>query len=259
MENIYVSLDEARSEIKRRWNDVELKKRIEVELGEKFMPSFKNKPRGLLWRSLPSPDNGFTFFFQCSHYINTDPLVLEYLEDKFVSINPEKKGLCNFRVYLGDGQKGMINIADINSYEGKKLNEIILKTGENLVDFYHKLFDVSKYSIELKDITGWCHDIGSASDYYYPYLLHFVAHGVLFEFFVSEEDPRENSFTNDIIMPALKKIEDKFGIKPLVIRTYPEDQTDDEDFYWWCYPPNINSYIVNYAKENKLNFKKIII
>lgn len=36
-DNIYVSLDEAREEIKKRWADLELRKRVEVELGENFM------------------------------------------------------------------------------------------------------------------------------------------------------------------------------------------------------------------------------
>ena len=61
---MYVSLDEARAELKRRWADVDLKKRIEAELGDLFMPTFANKPRGISFRQLCSPDNGFTFFYQ---------------------------------------------------------------------------------------------------------------------------------------------------------------------------------------------------
>ena len=36
----YFSLDEAREEIKKRWNDVELKKKVEEELGKNFIPFF---------------------------------------------------------------------------------------------------------------------------------------------------------------------------------------------------------------------------
>lgn len=53
--NIYVSLDEARAEIKRRWNDAELKKKIEAELGEKFIPPFQKNPRVVLNRQIASP------------------------------------------------------------------------------------------------------------------------------------------------------------------------------------------------------------
>lgn len=33
-DNIYVSLDEAREELKKRWNNIELRKKVEAELGE---------------------------------------------------------------------------------------------------------------------------------------------------------------------------------------------------------------------------------
>ena len=75
MNNIYVSLDEAREELKKRWNDAELKKRIEDELGEKFMPYFKDKPRGVLFRQICPADNGFLFFYYCSRYMNVEQLV----------------------------------------------------------------------------------------------------------------------------------------------------------------------------------------
>ena len=93
MENIYVSLDEARSEIKRRWNDVELREKIKKELGEKFMPSFKDNPRGVIFRQICPADNGFEFFFYSAKYINAEPLILEYYDDIFTHINEEKKGL----------------------------------------------------------------------------------------------------------------------------------------------------------------------
>ena len=60
-EDIYVSLDEAREEIKKRWADTDLKKRIEDELGEKFMSQFYEIPRTVSFRQVCSPDNGFTF------------------------------------------------------------------------------------------------------------------------------------------------------------------------------------------------------
>ncbi|MEK9151520.1 MAG: hypothetical protein AAB547_02720 [Patescibacteria group bacterium] len=60
-DDIYVSLEEAKEEIWRRWNDVGLRKRIEDELGERFMPSFRDHPRGVSFRQVCSPDNEFVF------------------------------------------------------------------------------------------------------------------------------------------------------------------------------------------------------
>ena len=249
-DNIYLSLDEARKELQKRWNNVELRKKIEEELETNFIDCFKFEPRGVLWRSLPSPDNGFTFFYQMAKYVNSNPILLEYLGDKFVSINEEKKGLCELSIELENGDRKKIDAVDINSFEGRKLSEMLMKNGEKLVDFHHNLFREADYLVEFKDITDWCHSIGKASDYYYPYLLHFVAHGILFEFFLFEEDERENYFTNNIIFPAIEKIEKKFGLKPMVVRLYPKDQTDDEDFYWWSYPSDLNKHLLNYAKEH---------
>jgi len=250
--DIYFSLDDAREELRKRWNNLELRKKMEEELGENFIADFKNNARGILWRSLPSPDNGFTFFYQMAKYVNTNPLLLEYLGDKFVSINEEKKGLCTLSVSLKNGERKKINAVDINLFEGKKLGEVLMKSGEKLINFHHNLFKIAGYPIEFRDITNWCNNIGKAKDYYYQYLLHFVAHGILFEFFLFEEDERENYFTNNIIFPAIEKIEKEFGLKPIVVRLYPKDQTEEEDFYWWSYPPNLNDYIINYAKKNFL-------
>lgn len=255
IDNIYVSLDEAREEIKKRWNDVELRKKIEAELGDKFLPPFAEKPRGVLFRQICPADNGFEFFFYSAKYINTEPLVLEYYDDMFTHINEEKKGLGRLRVKLWDGTSAMIDIINFHENEKKKLGECVLKNGEKLVDFHHSLFKILNYNVESFDNSKWFHDIGSAADYYYYFLLHFVAHGILFDVFQTEEDETEDVFTNEVVLPALEKIEQKFGIKLLVIRLYPKNQTKEEDFYWWCYPGDINYYLIEYAKKNNLNFR----
>lgn len=256
MENIYVSLDEAREEIKRRWNDVELKKKIEAELGDKFMPSFKNEPRAVLFRQVCPMDNGFVFFYQCAKYIDAMPLVLEYHDDIFVHFNEEKKGLGRLRVALEDGEKATIDIMDFHANEKKKLKDCILKTGEKMIDFHRNLFEFYEYKVDFFENSKWFRDIGKAVDYYYYFLLHFIAHGFLFETFSNEEREKDEcEFIHNIIAINLEKIKNKFGIKPIIVRSYPKNQTDEEDFYWWNYPPGVNSRIIDYARKNNLTFK----
>jgi len=257
-DNIYVSLDEAREELKKRWNDVDLKKRVEDELGEFFMSQFSEKPRAVLTNQVCVADNGFIFYYYCSKYVNAEPLSLEFLGDIFVHFNEEKKGLGRPRLVLGDGSKVIADMISVKENENKKLSECALMTGENLIDFHRKLLEVSGYKIDINDNTSWYNKIGHASDYYYYLLLHFVAHGVLFETFSTEErEGEEVGFTSKIVLPAIEKIEQKFGLKPLFFRRYPKNQTDEEDFYWWCYPPAVNKWIVEYAKNNKINFKQV--
>lgn len=255
-EIIYISLDEAREEIKKRWNNVELRKKIEAELGDRFIPQFKNGPRGVLTRQISSPDNGFTFFYQCSKYVGVNPLTQEFWGDMFTHMNEEKKGYGRLRLTLENGEKKTADIMDFGKNERKILGECVLKSGEKLVDFHHKLLDFSGYSIEFFDNTDWYHSIGKAADYYYPLLLHYIAHGVLFETFFDEDDTSETSFTKNIVFPAIEKIKGKYGLAPIILRLYPKNQTTEEDFYWWSYPPNVNEYLLNYVKENSLPLKE---
>lgn len=256
---IYITLDEAREELARRWQDSELKAKIEAELGQHFIPHFKDNPRGVLDQCLVTPGNGFTFFLQCSHYVKCVPLATEYLDDTFISFNEEKAGLGRLRAYLQDGSKVLIDLIDFSLHEKRKFNEVITKSGERLVDFHHNLLTFSKYNIEIENLTDWYRSFGKATDYYYWYLLHFVAHGVVFENFVMEEDEESESetvFTHKVVLPAIASIEQKYGLKPLNVRLYPKQQSDEEDFYWWCYPPYVNKYIIDYAQRHQLPIRQ---
>lgn len=256
--DLYLSLDAAREELRKRWNDLELRRRIEDELGDRFMPNFKENPRGVVFRQICSPDNGFIFFFQCAKYIGSDPLVVEYHDDMFTHLNAEKKGLGRLRVTKKDGTKVTVDIMNFHDNEKKLLKDVtLLSNGEKLTDFHRNLFAISGYDVEFLENSKWFHDIGRASDYYYYYLLHFIVHGVLFETFFDEGISNEDRFTSEVIYPTIKKIEEKFGIKLLIVRSYPANQKDGEDFYWWSYPSNVNEYVIENANNRELKFKLI--
>ena len=256
--NIYLSLDEAREEIQKRWNNLELRKKVEEELGENFMVNLQEKPRGVVFRQICSPDNGFTFFYQCSKYIGVEPLVVEYHDDMFTHMNEEKKGLGRLHLVTADESVVMADIMDFHENEKRKLGDCVLKAGEKLTDFHRSLFGVAGYKIELLENSKWFHNIGMAKEYYYYLLLHFVAHGVLFEYFsLDSREKGEAGFVEAIVLPNIEKIKEKFGVIPMLIRDYPENQTDKEDFYWWSYPPAVNEYLLNYVQKNKLALKNV--
>ena len=254
--SIYLSLDEAREELHRRWGNPELKNQIEAELGDGLLLGFNDKPRAVLTRQISSPDNGFAFFYQGAKYINASPYCWEFHGDMFVSFNDEKKGFGRLRLTHEDGTRIFADIMNFQAHEKKKLSEIVLKTGESLVDFHHGLLKVAGYDdVEGSDNTQWFHSIGSAKEYYYYWLLHFVAHGVLFETFLNEGDPHEDAFTNTIVLPAIEIIKEKTGLAPMVVKLYPEHQDELEDFYWWSYPAHINKHLVEYVRRNNLKIK----
>lgn len=256
--NIYFSLDEAREEIKKRWNDVELRKKIEDELGDRFWPEFKDGPRGLSWNALASPDNGFVFFHQCSKYIGVNPLMFEFVGDLYISHNEMKKNLGKLHVVLENNEKATINIMDLHRWNKKIISEIIIKTGISLTEFYKELFACSSYKININDKTEWVRNIGHPSEWYYYYLLHFIAHGVLFEAYMADGDDRDDKFFIEVVAPILLKIEDRYNLKPIIVKLYPDQQSNEEDFYWWCFPPHVNNYIINYSKKNNLTFTKVL-
>lgn len=254
--NFYVSLDEARTELMKRWGNIEIKKKIEDALFKKggLISIFKNnKPQAVIWRSMLSPDNGFNFYYQSSKYLGCEVSPLEFLDDKFVTINEEKKALSQIRLVL-NAQKVYTELVEYNKQEGKALKDVTLKNGGKLYDFHLQLFKDNYNDLVLTDISEWCKNIGKAKDYYYYFLLHFVCNGVLFESF-SLEEGREDVFTEKIIIPAIKKIENDFGLKPLIIKLYPENQTEDEDFYWFSYPKVINNDIIKYVKDKNYQIK----
>jgi len=256
-EELYMSLDQARKELLKRRQDTDLKKKIEEELGDKLISKFTDSARGVAFRQLCSPDNGFTFFYQCAKYINTKPLILEYHSDIFVHFNEEKKGLGRLRVTLEDQSFATVDIMDFHENEKKKLSDAKIKSGEGLVDFHLKLFEVSGYKVDIFDNSEWFKSFGKASEYYYYFFLHFIAHGVLFETFITDESDSEGGFTRDIIIPAIGRIKERFGVTPIIVSVYPDEQSTAEDFYWWSYPPHVNNYILEYSKTNDLSLKQV--
>ncbi|MCK9282631.1 MAG: hypothetical protein M0P71_18595 [Melioribacteraceae bacterium] len=256
-DNIYISLDDARAEIARRYADVELRKKVKAALGDKYINFFSSKkPKSVLFRQLISPDNGLEFFIHSANYISTEPMVTEYLDDKFVSFNEEKKAYGKLRILYKD-QESYVYITDFNENERKKIREVSTLDGNSLVDFHHNLLKMADYKIDVHDISSWIKLVGTVEEYYYYYFLHFISEGVLFEtFFIEDEDNDESKFTRNIILPNIKRIEKEFSLKPLIVKMYPDNQSEEDDAYWWRYPEIVNRMIVELIKKN--SFYKVV-
>jgi hypothetical protein len=249
----YYSLDEAREEIKKRWNDVELKKKVEKELGEFLFKDLSSEPRAVVFRPIATPDNGISFFINCSQYLNLKPIVLEYLEDKYVVMNEEKRGLTKLRILEKNNVKKYINIVNSNVEQGKKISDVTTNFSNNLklVDFHHEMLNNFYPDLEFHDYSKWFGNFNFPKDYYYYLLLNFVAHGVYFELFYIDPNEREKDFVFNNVLPNLKKIKEKIGLDPIIVKLYPEDQTEQEDFYWFSYQFNIQKYIIRLVDNKK--------
>jgi len=249
---IYTPLSVAKEEIWRRWNDKELKKKVEDFLGEKKPTFFKDAPKAYLVRQITSPDIEFFLFLDLIKMIELEPLFVEFCNDKFASSNSNKYYRCNLYFYNGQGKKYgnkivSKKIIDFDKYDGKKFEEIKTKWQEPLINFHHKLIEKEypHYLNNIVDVSNWIEDNGKkASEFYIKYLAWFICHGVLFENFMVNDE--EILFTKNIVLPSIKKLENKFNVKPLIIPIIPIE--DEEDTYWRCYPEKIGNIILENIK-----------
>lgn len=181
------------------------------------------------------------FFCFTARRLGLEPVWVEYTADLFCSTNPDKRDLWKIRIFCGMGRKEprqMVAriIRDPSWWEGKPLSQIKTKWGEGLVEFHHRLRHTScltKYKVV--DLSEWLHRFGEARNYYFPYLLLFVAHGVLFEDFHAQIHGLEK-FRINVVEPALKKIKGVGFPPPLILRIPPNK-------YIGWYPRWVRNYI----------------
>ncbi|MBF0556769.1 MAG: hypothetical protein HQK96_19820 [Nitrospirae bacterium] len=179
--------------------------------------------------------------------VQLQPLGWEYLEDKFCTASKDKLLLAKMPFLDGRNKKGETilhyrNIVDFHKHEGKRISTVKTLWSEKLVNFHHHLLSTMTFhAIEVRDASLWYKSNGkTASGYYARFLSLFICHGILFENFVTNEE--EENFATKVVQPSLKKIEQHFGIKPLIVPLIP--MTNVQDKYWYCYPKNIEELVI---------------
>ncbi|MCX5903886.1 MAG: hypothetical protein NTV89_10560 [Proteobacteria bacterium] len=241
---MYSTLEEAKEEIWRRWNDAALREKAAEFLGE-VPEALCNKPCAVMYRQITTPNTEFQKFLNMAKKMQLKPVSLEYLEDKFVTTNAFKLSWGKMAFYRGKNKNGeaifhYTKVVDLVESDGKKLNEIKTLWGENFVDFHHRISMTNSFKVDIFDNSKWLIKKGHKPADYYPfYLALFICHGILFENFSVDE--KEKHFSNEIILPAMKKVKEHFGVKPLIVPLVPEHETSDR--YWWCYPDYIEKEI----------------
>lgn len=242
--DVYTPLSEAKEEIWRRWNDKELRKKVEDFLGGDIPEIFKNGPSAVLVRDIITPNNEFNFFMDIAPCIDLPIVLLEYTKSKFVAKNANKYHLCLPHYYCGIGKKGGTKIRkekiiDFNITEGKKLNSIKTFQKQSLIEYHHDLL-FKKYS-ELKqenifDLFDWFNDHRNINGYcYLHYLALFICFGVLFENFILGNG--EKDFTEKNILPSFHKLVEIFGVKPLIVPVTPIEY--ENNLFWWYYKDGV--------------------
>jgi hypothetical protein len=248
--DIYFTFEDAVAEIKRRQADVNLINKIKDDLRDIPIPlSLGPKINSVLFRQIATPNYETRRFLHISDGGDLNPILWEYLQDKFVSNNEYKRSLGKVKFFLGEGKKGgkiieSETIIDFNSSNGKPLNEVMCINQTTLVDFHRKLFfdaypNFSKN--QIFDASDWFKDHGKKADeYYVNFLTLFIVNGILFENFMLNEE--ERCFTENIFYPSYKKVLAKYGLKPIIVALEPTDIEGDE--FWMCHTPEHYKLVV---------------
>lgn len=247
---VYTPLPQALKLLEERQNDEVLMAKISELLNGDIPEVLKCNRCGILARQLATPNIDTQRFIKIARENNLKIVLFEYPEDKFVSKNNFKHSLGQIRVSNGVNSLGKemmekINIIDLVKYDGKKFHEIPTLWGEPLIDFHRKLFKHYELPDDLVfyNIGEWYNrNGGNAINYYTNFMLLFVAHGILFENFLTTKDS-EGKFTEEIVLPSINNIINLTGVKPLVVPISSMDNESEE--FWISHSPNIKKLILN--------------
>lgn len=245
LDAIYTPLEVAKQEIWKRWNDKELRNKVEIFLKGDIPEVLKKSPRIALSRHVLSPNFELLHFLELAKSAGLEPVGLEYLQDKFVTINEDKYYLAKLVFYEGIGKNGGRKISaekiiDIDLFDGKKFPQLKTLWDGDFITFHHELVCSLLPADGMVDMSEYYRRNGVTATQYYTYILSlFICHGVLCESFLLSAE--YENLTRDILLPRFRDIEKFFGLKPLIVRLSPLEK--EEDTYWRYYPQNIREMI----------------
>jgi hypothetical protein len=212
---MYTPLEEAKKEVWKRWNDADLRRRVQEYVRE--VPEVLcTAPKAVLYRALTTPNFECLLFDKISKSIGLQSLFLEYLEDKFCVMNPDKVAMGKITFYHGKGKRNghkttIEKVVDFNLCSGNQFDSISTSWGMDFVGFHRHLLILKMKSLQKYDLASWCKEHGGKpSTYYHLVMALFICHGILFENFLDEGD--EGVFTHEIVRPAFQRVTKHFGL-----------------------------------------------
>jgi len=247
-EFVYTPLDEAIKELQRRANDES------VPNSKNPIKHFNGELRAAIFRHIATPNYEIRRFLSLIDGTEIlKPIILEYLDDKFTNLNEWKYSLGKMSFYKGRDSKGNLrldskSIIDFNTSNGKPLSSIQTLWGQSLVDFHHEKFARAFPHLNNSsfDISKWLKENGSsAKSYYVDFFKIFIKHGILFENFLL--DGPELEFTKKVILPAILKVIEETGFKPLIVSLEPTEV--EGDHFWLCHPFEDKEFVINKMRK----------
>lgn len=235
---------EAVAEINRRRQDPLLLKRIEDYLDGDIPDYFRDGPIMHLARHVVTPNFETLRFLYLTKHLGLRTVISHDSRGLFVSQNLVKRALCKMPICRRLTQRGgklneqyeNVSIVNFNTIDGRTFDEIRTVWGESLIDFHTNLFcELGFPSIDTPDDADWLdrHHRDNLYEHYKQLLLLFVAHGIFFENY-NTQDEHELLFVESVLRPVCKWVEKEFGFKPLIVPIFPT--TFESYQFWISYP-----------------------
>lgn len=249
LDSIYTPLAEAEKEIKRRWKDKKLQKKISEFFNGNIPYFLRDEPKAYFARQIITPNFEFFNFIKSLKGLKLDFVCPEIKEDYFSAKNSCKYHLGKLFFNDGGGKRGGMklktcNVINFNQSNGKKLCHVETLWGENLIDFHHRILGSVVPDIEKKifDISEWKKkESKSFDEFYLKFLAFFICNAILFENFLVNKEERH--FTKNVVLPSFYKLNELFGVRPLIVRSLPHKE--EESDAWFYYPGFIENTIKN--------------
>ena len=238
VEGVYTPLSLAIKTLHERQNDLVLRKKVDDFFLEHNIPTpLLRNLKAVVSRCVASPNFEIKYFFELCEIIELEPLILEY-PGKFVNMNPDKYHLGKMcfaknRNYHFVSEK--YNAIDFNATEGKLFTDINTVEGEPIINFHHRLFKsvYPEKSESIHDFSEWFDKTKNKYEmYYFVFFSLFITNGILFENYFSQDKSEYDFFCRNII-ESFNKVEEYFGVRPLIVPLLPLRTELAREWLWY--------------------------
>jgi hypothetical protein len=256
VDRYYTPLPLAITQLEQRCRDPVLRSRVEEYLHGDIPAHFRNVPVLYLARHVATPNQETLLFLERCKRHQYPAVIGQDHNDVFVSHNSLKRSLGKLPILRGLDRNGAevieyVTVLDFNISQGRKLRELQTFAGTPLTEFHIGLFQELKIdSLRVADETAWIdrHQRGQVAEHYKRHLALFLAHGILFEYFLPSI-PAERQFLSRVFAPAFEFINDMFGVRPLVVPLVEPGAEAERN--WEAYPPTLAEFVQRHARRRR--------
>lgn len=221
----YISASQAQEQLRRRAHLRDAVEQFWEDNGMPFPSELKAGDYAGLGRHVPTFRFEDALFTLMAESAGLPPTWLGYEQDTFVTQSNVKRSLVRPQLTERANKHGapitktQKLVPNPDWFQGRALAEIRMDDGQPMVDWHHERLRRAVPQAQSYDMSHICdHWGGRAENYYTAYLSLFVAHGVLFEdYHGGESGGALDGFTSRVFEPAAARVEQLFGVNPLVV------------------------------------------